>query len=173
MLSLGPAHLAVRLSAQIGEWQIDLPVQWGAAYHRFSVENVRAETGRVPGEPVWIARLEVDAPEFVAVLRLGGAPHAFVDGRLGVIEVAVAPGAVVIAIMPDGKASARSQDRLVLDGPTVQRLVRGDTATVAFAFGSDGLHARAALFPFLGGARSRAGLQAARFAQSSGASSST
>ncbi len=214
MLILGPARLDLRLFVQVEKRYADLPIRWDATHDVFSVDDVHAETGRVPGEAVWIARVGSDAPAFVATVEVVDVLDARMDERLGVVEVTVDEGAFVIAITPDAGVGRLATDRLTLgvteaesndsnttrrpgrdpgprsqeqgtsfqngcpaDGRTegcyIHRAIADDAVTIAIAWGSDGLHARAALFPFLAGARSRAGLQAAQFAQSSGASSST
>ena len=228
MLTLGPAQVEIRLSVDVEGRCIDVPVRWAAAHDSLSAGGVQVEAGMVPGEPVWIARLSIDADSYVVKIAVDGVRDAAVDERLGIVELPVERGAIVLALMPD-PSTARSATRDVWDenarisstasslhrqgstavtasavvdsrlrgnddaesrkkglspsgdlpvggsqaGHTITRSIRARAATVALAFGADGLHARAALFPFLSGARCRAGLAAARFAQSSGASSSS
>lgn len=124
---------------------------------------------QVPGEAVWIQRFERhDTGEARVWVALEGARAAY-DARLGVAEWPGAGGVWALSLRSDrGKAGqwqGEGEARLALTSRSSVSLVLG--------WGLDALHARAALFPFLSGARSRAGLAAARAAQSSGASSST
>ncbi len=150
-----------------------VPVGWDAGHGTCVVGALRVEYGHVPGEHVWIAKLEVDASRYVTCIELKEVASASIDERLGIAELVVEGGRVIFSILPEGGASLDPVEVSTNRVQTIRRRVTGGSTTVGVAFGADAFYARAALFPFLSGARSRAGLQAARWAQSSGASSSS
>jgi hypothetical protein len=158
--------LTVYTSEESATWQLSGdPLRVQNANARAREHEASGRWAQVPGEPVWVGR-------FGAGTTLEAhAPSIAHDQRLGVVEWPAAGGVCVLSLRADGGRAMHV--RRTADGVRLGLEADAGDAAVVLAWGADGLHARAALFPFLSGARSRAGLAAARSAQASGASSST
>jgi hypothetical protein len=157
-------NLAPRIDVLRGDAVDGLEVSTGDLYRRTVTAGVQVESGHVPGELVWLVRAEGEMDALRVTLEL---ENAHIDERLGLVEGRSAEEVVVVALVPDLGLGRQPAAGLLFDqamgGAYVltRSLTEPSACTVAVAVGADGLHARAALFPFLGGARSRAGLKAA------------